>query len=157
MFFIFHWLAMSNSCYNPFIYGIYSVSCRRSQYSAGYSHVRRKSSSESSACECLAAVWQARLSSVLTSQTLSYMRGVPASPGNGNFIVHRKNLKCFLSVGGHPRRLAGWWLCPSQSQPYTRYSLLTMGRKQDHSIPGGCSSNMRTDLGPLISSIVGKC
>ena len=25
MFFIFHWLAMSNSCYNPFIYGIYSV------------------------------------------------------------------------------------------------------------------------------------
>ena len=29
MFFIFHWLAMSNSCYNPFIYGIYSVSCRR--------------------------------------------------------------------------------------------------------------------------------
>ena len=26
MFFIFHWLAMSNSCYNPFIYGIYSVS-----------------------------------------------------------------------------------------------------------------------------------
>ena len=26
MFFVFHWLAMSNSCYNPFIYGIYSVS-----------------------------------------------------------------------------------------------------------------------------------
>ena len=26
MFFIFHWLAMSNSCYNPFIYGIFSVS-----------------------------------------------------------------------------------------------------------------------------------
>jgi leucokinin receptor len=26
MFFIFHWLAMSNSCYNPCIYGIKSVS-----------------------------------------------------------------------------------------------------------------------------------
>jgi hypothetical protein len=26
LFFLFHWLAMSNSCYNPFIYGIYSVS-----------------------------------------------------------------------------------------------------------------------------------
>ena len=26
LFFISHWLAMSNSCYNPFIYAIYSVS-----------------------------------------------------------------------------------------------------------------------------------
>jgi len=29
MFFIFHWLAMSNSCYNPFIYGIYSEKFKR--------------------------------------------------------------------------------------------------------------------------------
>ena len=28
MYIAFHWLAMSNSCYNPFIYGIYSVSLR---------------------------------------------------------------------------------------------------------------------------------
>ena len=26
VFFICHWLAMSNSCYNPIIYGVFSVS-----------------------------------------------------------------------------------------------------------------------------------
>ena len=29
MFFCFHWLAMSNSCYNPFIYSIYSEKFKR--------------------------------------------------------------------------------------------------------------------------------
>ncbi|TRY69243.1 hypothetical protein TCAL_14267 [Tigriopus californicus] len=29
IFFVCHWLAMSNSCYNPFIYGVYSEKFRR--------------------------------------------------------------------------------------------------------------------------------
>lgn len=57
MFFIFHWLAMSNSCYNPFIYGIYSVSWDKiSEKIMIKIELSRKNSSESFAYDSPVAV-----------------------------------------------------------------------------------------------------
>ena len=53
IFFCCHWLAMSNSCYNPFIYGIFSVSAKVRLHSLKYVEVHI------SKCEICKEIYQA--------------------------------------------------------------------------------------------------